>query len=602
MTDVQWRETGGHWDEDHTLMTDEELASCGRAYDEMSEYSGAVPTMNISNGEYLPKPQGRRQRQVEVRVRQLIETMASKLNMSRETFQAGPGGIAAGLVAMNEVYGQYFDVTAEDLADPKLFALRGIPKDVFVVDDQLHFVRGRVTGKRAEGLSRMRATGQGPTASVFGMSSNPGNPDNLLNQLGEVWSNWNPSLLGDHWTSESMHLVQFIKDVFLDSQTTVGLISNVTAYVHAQPSGTDPGQLTSAVAARQYEILTAAQTAAARNFINKLAGSRRALCHGMLYTGVGNLDYIQYQTENHKPDSWKGYTISSAAKIDDDPMSLMRRWRQDDEEVAYPTYDLILQNYRKLKDELPGYNNICVHKGLVSDDTPDEPEMGYPSDIPKACRDWPELNFITYHSAIKNGAFDARSYDAVQASESGVDDFLLNGVPNIQWTTAYAQMTSEYTNSYAELGTTFGSLVVAFPAVCAHLLGQLLKYKTEDRILWGTDSVWYGSPQWQLEAFWRFQIPEQMQERWGYPALTEQAKRKILGLNAARIYGLEPDTKLYSPVPADYAAHVGEDLKELMEISDGGADRLTQMKSMYQELGEQRTTLPYGWVRRTNTA
>ena len=97
------------------------------------------------------------------------------------------------------------------------------------------------------------------------------------------------------------------------------------------------------------EILTAAQTAAARNFVNEISGSTRMLAHGLLYVGKGNLAYIQEQTDKNQPDSWKGYNISNAAKVDNDPMSPMRQWRHDDEEVAYPTFELIEKIYRKLK-------------------------------------------------------------------------------------------------------------------------------------------------------------------------------------------------------------------------------------------------------------
>ncbi len=64
-----------------------------------------------------------------------------------------------------------------------------------------------------------------------------------------------------------------------------------------------------------------------------------------------------------------------------------------------------------------------------------------------------------------------------------------------------------------------------------------MKFMGEDRIVFGSDSVWYGSPQWQIEAFWRFQIPAELREKYGYPELTEKAKRKILGLNSAKLYG-----------------------------------------------------------------
>jgi uncharacterized protein len=68
----------------------------------------------------------------------------------------------------------------------------------------------------------------------------------------------------------------------------------------------------------------------------------------------------------------------------------------------------------------------------------------------------------------------------------------------------------------------------------------LLKYLGEDRILWGTDAIWYGSPQDQIQAFRAFEISPEFQERFGYPALTAAIKRKIFGLNAARVYGIDP--------------------------------------------------------------
>jgi hypothetical protein len=66
-------------------------------------------------------------------------------------------------------------------------------------------------------------------------------------------------------------------------------------------------------------------------------------------------------------------------------------------------------------------------------------------------------------------------------------------------------------NVYAELGTTMASMIVTFPTVWAHLIGQLLYYMGEDNIAFGSDSLWYGGPQWQIDALWRFQIPDQHQ-------------------------------------------------------------------------------------------
>ena len=95
-------------------------------------------------------------------------------------------------------------------------------------------------------------------------------------------------------------------------------------------------------------------------------------------------------------------------------------------------------------------------------------------------------------------------------------------------------------NVYGELGSTW-FLVSRRPEEAAHVMGTLLRCVGEDRILWGTDSIWYGSPQSLIDGFRAFTIPERMQEEFGYPALTDRAKDKILSTNAAALYGVNLD-------------------------------------------------------------
>jgi predicted TIM-barrel fold metal-dependent hydrolase len=291
------------------------------------------------------------------------------------------------------------------------------------------------------------------------------------------------------------------------------------------------------------EGLTAAQTMAARNFINRVAGSQRAMGHGQLYTGIGNLDYMRYQIEDLKPDTWKGYNIATAAKVDFDANSDMRRWRLDDEAVAYPTYDLI-RSYAtpERMRRYPGFRTLCVHKGL-STNAGREPELGHPMDIPKAATDYPDFNFVIYNACIRPGFWVLNALTDIRSGRlrNGPGEFdvgvgLRDGVPDILWSTEFAYISRPFRNVYAEIGTTFASCVITFPTVCAHLFGQWMKIMGEDRILFGSDSVHYRSPQWQIEALWRFEIPEQIRKDWGYPPLSKGAKRKILGLNAARLY------------------------------------------------------------------
>src|SRR2546426_375049 len=161
----------------------------------------------------------------------------------------------------------------------------------------------------------------------------------------------------------------------------------------------------------------------------------------------------------------------------------------------------------------PGFFNICVHKGLAPG-LPDIPERGNPTDIPKAARDWPELNFIIYHSCIRNGFFDLDSLQTIHDSEAGLIP-LREGVPDISWTTQFAQLARPFRNVYAEIGTTFAGSVVTFPTVWAHIIGQLLKFMGKERIVFGSDSLWYGGPPGQIEGLWRGDQPPPRPPRGG---------------------------------------------------------------------------------------
>ena len=575
----KWNETGKVWDEDHGLLDEQQIAQCARA-NEAEPFRAPVPTRIVSNGEYMPVPQTKKQKSVEERINELAETAGKKLGVSRRKFLTSAGGMAAAFVAMNEVFGPIFNVSADEIVDSDARAANAAPRDLFVFDDQMHFVRGN---RSAAGL---RALAQGPSSSPQ-FKSNPQNPEGKLDEHGQPWGVWNPALVGLPIEPASFHLVQFIKDIYLDSQVTVGLLSNVTPSIKAR----------NVKEARSGELLTAAQTVAARNFVNEISGSTRMLAHGMLYMGKGNLDYIQEQTDENEPDSWKGYNISNSAKVDNDPNSLMRQWRHDDEEVAYPTFELIEKLYGQLKDKKPGFRNICVHKGLAPG--PPDALRGHPGDMPKAARDWPNLNFITYHSCIQSGMF---MFDALEEVRSGN---LRGGVPDISWTTEYAQLVAPFPNVYAEIGTTWASTIVTFPTVAAHIMGQLMKFMGPDRILFGSDSVWYGAPQWQIEALWRFQIPEALREKYGYPELTEADKRKILGLNSARLYGIQPgeseeaQKRTYKPVPKDYESRISTELKTLLEFPGYTADNMSRFKEAYVASEAEPSNTRYGWIRKT---
>jgi uncharacterized protein len=119
-------------------------------------------------------------------------------------------------------------------------------------------------------------------------------------------------------------------------------------------------------------------------------------------------------------------------------------------------------------------------------------------------------------------------------------------------------------------------MVSASPVLAAYVTGMIIDAFGVDHVLWGTDSIWWGSPQWQIEAFRRLEMPFDLQERFGWTPLADDVKRQIFGLNAARVYGVDPKTKL-DPVPPDYV----EKLRRMYKQSGMAAPSNTQ----------------YGWVR-----
>ena len=574
-------------------LSDEQLAKLTRA-DEADELHSPIPMQMVSNGEHMPIPQTDEQKRVEARLKDIAETASRKLNVSRRTFLAGAGGMAAGFLAMNDVYGRYFDVHEDELYEAGARAERGPPSDLFVLDDQLHMVRSSMVGPL-----QFRAFAQGPTAAVTStFKSNPFQVPGQVDELGQAWPVLNPQIVGGEINSSIFHLMHFVKDVFFDSQTTVGLLSNATLGVF--PPGGAPGttrppkNVTEGQAAAS---LTAAQTAAVRDYVNRISGSRRMLAHGQIYPGVPSLDFMERQIHENHPDSWKGYTVATSAKVDFDPESLMRMWRLDDEKIAYPTYQLIASHGEQLHRH-PGFFNICIHKGF-SPAPLDTPEMGNPTDVPKAARDWPQFNFIIYHACFGGMTPFLWPSPGLTNIRNGV---LRNGEPDITWTTQFAQTCGHIRNVYAEIGSTFGGIVITFPTVCAHILGQLLKHFGENKIVFGSDCVYYGSPQWQIEAMWRFEIPDNIRRKFGYPELTKRAKRKILGLNSARLYKLHDEGDVsrhgvYRPVPRNYDTQVPRKLKTLLEYPGLTGDLMSQARREYLEMGAQPSHTRYGWVR-----
>jgi uncharacterized protein len=471
---------------------------------------GPIPTQHVSNEEFVPLPQTREQGRVDRALEDLSRQSARRLGMTRRNFLRTSGGMAAALFAMNSVFGRFFEVFGTELFEPAAFAeQQGAP--YFIFDVQTHYVGSHYDPTDAES----RRKGAVAKDALLG----------LRRRARE--SGLNPRLTADRGTLDDLSWETFVKEVFLDSETSIGLIST--------PPGPYP----------QEAVVPPKEMAHIRDEINRLAGSQRMLAHGLAtpQLGAADLEFMAMQAETLKVDAWKCYTGSC-------PKGFDRGWWMDDEKIAYP----MLEQARRLN-----VKRVCIHKGLPLGPVPD---YNHPKDLIKAAKDFPDIDFLVYHSGFRSAA--------------GVDE-LFAKTGEIPWTTEFCRMKQTEPgihNIYMELGSTFGQLVTTHPAVCAHLLGQLIEAFGVDHVLWGTDSIWYGTPQWQIEAFRRFQIPGQILEQRKYQELTRELKAKIFGLNAARLFGVDV-MATRNAVPTDFVG---------------------RLRMSYLEEGPEPSHRLYGWV------
>lgn len=222
-------------------------------------------------------------------------------------------------------------------------------------------------------------------------------------------------------------------------------------------------------------------------------------------------------------------------------------WRMDSEDT-YRGYERMVA---------AGIRNVCVHKGLWSRATAERYPRLSPfadvRDVAKAAKDWPQLNFIIYHAGYR---LDDPDWALAEFERTG----------RVDWVSDLARIPEEHgvTNVYADLGQIFAQTLIAQPRVCAAIMGTLIKGLGSDHVCWGTDAVWTGSPQWQIEGLRRLEIPEDMQRRYGFAPLGAAdgpIKTAIFGTNNARLYNIDPrqaaarnSTDRFATIRAGYLA------------------------------------------------
>src|SRR5499426_326075 len=317
-----------------------------------------IPTRLVSNEEFPPIPQTPEQRQVEGRILAEADRLAPRLGSSRRQFLSRGTGMAASLLALNSVFGRFFDVLPVEAADPAAFQERSGPP-LFIFDVQLHYVSAGYDPSNAEG-SRRGAVSKGALLGLRRSSRR-----------------LNPKLESDRGTMADLSWENMIKEVFLDSETSIGLIST--------PPGPYPEEA----------VVPPKEMTHIRDEINRVTQSRRMLAHGLITPQLGqvDLDFMDRQAATLKVDAWKGYTGAA-------PKGFDRGWFVDDEKIAYP----MLERARKL-----GVKRVCLHKGLPLGPVAD---YNHPRDLLKAAKDFPDIDFLVYHAGLL-------SVGAPQASGEG---------------------------------------------------------------------------------------------------------------------------------------------------------------------------------------
>jgi len=276
----------------------------------------------------------------------------------------------------------------------------------------------------------------------------------------------------------------FIKDVFMDSDTDLMVLSFV-------PS------------TRENEPVTIEAADAVRRIVDKLEGTHRLLLHGRVQPNQpGDLEGMDELAQKWGVSAWKTYTQYGPGG--------KGYFLSDDVGTRF------IERARKL-----GVKVICVHKGLPFGQR--SYEHSQCTDIGVVAKRFPDVNFLIYHSGfvstVKEGPYGQK--DGIDTLIRSLQD---NGV-------------KPGSNVYAELGSTWRFLM-RDPEQAAHALGKLIKHCGEDNVLWGTDSIWYGSPQDQIMAFRTFQISPSLRDQFGYSEITPAVRAKVFGRNGAKVYGL----------------------------------------------------------------
>jgi hypothetical protein len=443
----------------------------------------------VSNGEFVPPPPSAEDARVAAAILDRVERAARRTNIDRRRFLQSSAGVAASLAVFNACGGGRAAAPTTTLGSTTRASPISRPTTTrggsFVVPEPEDVV----------------ACNQALAGDefIFDVHTHHVVPDGPWRQsalrIADMIEGLVPAGCSEADPLRCLDRTAYLHDMFLASDTTITLLSDVP---NSGPADAPlPWE-------EKRETRRLAATLAA-------PGAARVLLHDVIAPNFGDLsmrlDEMELSAGSGDLSAFKVYTAWGPGR---------QGFALDDPDIGIP----VVEKANEL-----GVKIICAHKGLPLLEF--DRAFNGPRDMVALSRLYPDMRFVVYHGAYElqttEGPYDPTATVGIDSLVRALED---HGVGPNQ-------------NVYAEIGTTWRE-VLAHPDEAAHAIGKLLRSVGEDRVLWGTDAIWYGSPQPQIMAFRAFQISAEYQERYGYPALTDELKRKIFGLNAAALFGIDP--------------------------------------------------------------
>jgi hypothetical protein len=523
-----------------------------------------------SNEEYFPPPPSREQLGIMRLADAESERMRRRLGMSRAQFVRTAAAMTVGFWAIDMIrpgiFGNYGALAhntkttaACDLewAGRKgLETVHNLPGE-FIFDVQSHHVD-------PDGLWRISNPAiEAFFAGVWPQASPATGDQPSIGPGGHVRGGG----AGEIDPIQNLSRFHYLKELYLDSATTACVLS----VVPTSPDTNNP--------------LPIAEANATIDTVNKLAKSTRAVMHAFVMPNRGStgsattgksvptplyfkdemeLMWARAQMYSDKLRGWKTYCAWG-----DVPYA--SGWFLDsDVGMGF------LENVKKVSDKYPDIPPVvATHKGFALPGF--DQRAAAPRDIGPAAKANPGVRFLVYHSGYDIGDTQkAYRGDAQARSDSNTVDGLVKSLRENHYDASrFVEKDKKFgnvPNVWAELGSVWRS-VMDDPDQAAHLLGKLINHVGPKRIAWGTDSLWYGSPQKEIVALRRFEFTEKGKELYGLPYGLEgdredptkpapdpsrSIRNGIFGRNAADAYNFDPDQR-FNAIACDDVQKIKDD-------------------------------------------